>query len=187
MKILGLIAEDQSDVEVVHQLIQKIAMKSIKLKRVLGHGCGKIQSKCLPWAKQLHRQGCSLLILVCDLDRRRLPELAASLRNSLQPCPIPRHLIVIPVREIEAWLLADHDAITRALKLRQPARLQPNPEAIQNPKERLRDLIRERSRGAVTYLNTVHNQKIAYEVRIPNLRRCPSFQVLESFVLTHLK
>jgi len=181
-----LIAENQSDVDVAHELARKLAQKNFGIRRFLGYGCGRIHAKSRAWAEQLRRQGCSLLILICDLDRGRLADLSASLREALRPSPITRHVIVIPVREIEAWLLADHDAVTRALNLRHPMKRQANPEAIQNPKERLRDIVRERSNGRITYLNTVHNEKIARQAQTANLRRCASFAPFEWFIRTHL-
>ena len=186
MKLVGIIAEDESDVDVVRELAQKLARRRFGIKRFLGHGCGRIHAKCLAWAQQLQRQNCSLLMLVCDLDRQHLGQLRTSLQSALGSCPIPRHVIVIPVREIEAWLLADHEAITAALRLRKPMRRLSNTEAIANPKERLRDIILERSNGRVTYLNTVHNKKIARQVQIKNLYRCSSFTPFKDFIQVHL-
>ena len=187
MTLLGLIAEDQSDIDVAGELARKLARKRFAIKRFVAHGCGRLHAKCRPWAEQLRRQGCSLLIVISDLDRERLPELSASLRAALSPSPIKSHVVVIAVREIEAWLLADHDAITRALRLPRPVKKQSNPEAIQNPKEHLRDLVRERSKGRLAYLNTVHNQKIAQQVQPVRLERCPSFRGFEKFVREQLR
>lgn len=181
-----MIAEDQSDVDVVCELISKIARKKFAIRRVLGYGCGRMHSKARAWATQLQRQGCSTLLLVCDLDFRPHADLLESLTAAINPCPILRYAVVIPVREIEAWLLADHEAITQALKLKLAVKKQANPEAIPNPKERLRDVIRERSKGKVTYLNTVHNRRIAAKLRIPEVRRCQSFQPFEEFILKNL-
>jgi len=184
--LLGLIAEDQSDVDVVQELVRKLARRNFRIRRFLGHGCGRIHGKARVWAEQLHQEGCSLLVLISDLDHQTPAELYASLRTALEPCPIRQNVIVIPVREIEAWLLADHKAVTRALNRQRPMKKQSNPEAIQNLKERLRDLIRERSSGRITYLNTVHNRKIANYVETRNLNRCPSFAPFEQFIRTHL-
>lgn len=182
MKTLGLIAEDQSDVDVIRTLAEKIAPRGFRIKRFLGYGCGRIHAKCRSWAEHLHRQGCTLLILITDLDLQKLEDLLATLSGALNPCPIQRYIIVIPVREIEAWLLADHEAITRALSLRKPVGKQSNPETILNPKERLRDIIRERSNGRISYLNTVHNVKIAKHVHIEKLNRCSSFIPFKNFI-----
>jgi len=104
------------------------------------------------------------------------------LTQPLSPCPIQSNIVVIPVHEIEAWLLADHDAITEALKLRKRIKKQSNPESIKRPKERLRDLIHERSQGKLIYLNTVHNERIAKHLNIGNVKRCKSFLPFERFI-----
>jgi hypothetical protein len=186
LKLLGLIAEDQSDVDVLQELARKLARRQFGVRKFLGYGCGRIQAKARAWADQLHRQGCSLLMVVSDLDTRDLGDLSASLGTAVESCQIQSRVIIIPVREIEAWLLADHEAITHALRLRQPIKRQPNPEAVQNPKERLRDLVKERSRGRLTYLNTVHNGRIAKHIQVANLRRCRSFHSFEQFIRAHL-
>lgn len=185
-KLLGIIAEDRSDVDVVYNLTQKITRRPFRIKPVLGHGCGKIRSKSQAWAENLRRYGCTLLIIITDLDRNDYAELSDSLRLALDPCPIQKNIIVIPVHEIEAWLLADHDAVSDALRLRKRMKKEPNPEAIVNPKERLRDIIDERSNSRTTYLNTVHNEKIARHVHINNLNRCRSFMPFRDFINLHL-
>lgn len=186
MKLLGLIAEDQSDVDVLQELARKLARKRFGVRKFLGYGCGRIQAKSRAWADQLQRQGCSLLMVVSDLDRRDLVELTANLSTAVASCRIQSRVVIVPVREIEAWLLADHQAITQALKLQQPIKKQPNPEAVPNPKERLRDLVRERSKGRLTYLNTVHNGRIAKHIHVANLKRCRSFDSFEQFIRAHL-
>jgi len=183
---VGLIVEDQSDYEVIHSILDKIAARPFAVTRYLGHGCGKVIAKCGAWARQLRDQGCTLLIVVCDLDTRHLTELKGQLETSLTPCPFQLHIIVIPVREIEAWLLADHQAITQAMKLRKAAKKQANPEAIMRPKEHLGRLIFERSEKRTQYLNTVHNKQIAAAARITQLRRCQSFRPLHQFAEQNL-
>jgi hypothetical protein len=114
------------------------------------------------------------------------PALLDALRKALKPCPISLHLIVIQVHEIEAWLLADQDAIRRACGLPKRVSKVANPEAILRPKEYLRDVIRKNSNKKMTYVNTLHNLKIAKECSVKSLRRCASFIPLEKFIRQHL-
>jgi hypothetical protein len=186
VKHLGLIVEDESDVDVVGELIGKIASKRVAVRRIKAYGCGKMRAKCKAWAESLRAQGCTLLILVQDLDSANLRELEVELMAALTPCPISNFLIVIAVREIEAWLLADHDAITRGMGLKRRVSQQSNPEAIVNPKERLRNIVHERSSGLKFYVNTVHNKKIASYLTPSKLRRCASFVPFEDFIREHL-
>jgi hypothetical protein len=182
-KVIGLIAEDVSDIDVLRALIRKVTGKTaLKTHHFVGHGCGKILGKCNQWAYNLKRRGCTFLIVVQDLDNKTLVGLATDLESALQPCPISKNIVVIPVQMIEAWLLSDAQAIRKALNLPDTVNQIPNPEALLDPKSRLGEIIRIRSRGEKRYVNTIHNAKIANEIRVHRLRRCRSFKPFESFV-----
>jgi hypothetical protein len=186
-KSIGIIAEDHSDVAVLRILISKITKAPFSLKPTVGGGCGKIVGKCHVWAQNLHDQGCRYLIVVHDLDTRIIAHLRAQLAAALNPSPIALHLIVIPVREIEAWLLSDHVAITKAMKLVEPVKMVPNPEVILRPKEYLADLVFRKSRKKRRYVNALDNAKIAALCIMSNLRRCASFVPLSAFISEHIK
>jgi len=186
LKDLGLIVEDESDSDVLKALISKIAKKRYRVRRVKADGCGKMEAKAKRWAESLHLQGCSLLLLVRDLDHHDKESLQRSMTDALSPCPIRVHLVVIAVREIEAWLLADHEAITRGIGLHKPVGKQSNPEAIVDAKSRLKKVILERSLGTKRYLNTIDNAKIAKHAKLSQLRRCNSFLPFERFIRANL-
>lgn len=181
---LGIIAEDESDVGVVTEIARKIATRNFSVRRFVGHGCGKIRGKCRAWTIALRGKGCDALILLHDLDQAAQAELHRDLEAALQPSAIAHYVIVIPVRELEAWLLADPEAIQRAVNAKKAVKPVANPQAILRPKEYLRDLV-ERITGRPIYINTVHNLRIAERVRIANLRRCSSFIPLEQFIRQH--
>lgn len=184
---IGIIAEDESDIDVIDVLIQKIAgHRRYGIKQFLGRGSGRIKSKCFAWASHLKLLRCSVLIVVVDSDSNNPALLRQLLLDAIGVCPIQRHTIVIPVREIEAWLLADHNAIQRALGIKQPIKLVANPEVIFKPKEYLAHLIAAKSRREKIYINTIHNKKIAKQASIKQLRRCASFYPFERFVATEL-
>ena len=185
MKRLGLIVEDRSDAEVLEVLAQKITGATVVTQRVLAKGCGRMHAKAAAWAAALSRR-CVLLMLVCDLDDHNLEELSKALSGALRGCAIARYAVIIPVRELEAWLLADHEAITKSLKLRKAVKRQASPETVPRPKERLRDLIWERSGGGRIYLNTIDNVRIAKAVEIERLRQCRSFLPFEQFLRVNL-
>ena len=68
-------------------------------------------------------------------------ECAPPMSRQWLPNPAPRMCFRIAVREIEAWLLADHEAFAAFLKLRR-SRLPANPEGVPNPKRLVIDLAR---------------------------------------------
>lgn len=179
---LGVIAEDQGDVDVILELIKKRQPK-FSVDQFLGKGCGKIKSKCAAWAKNLRARGCNRLIIVQDADAANPAQLLGELQAALGPSPIPLHVVVVPVREVEAWLLADHAAIKAGMKIRGKVKKVANPEVIFRPKEHLRDLS---ARLGKPYLNTVHNKEIAKHSTFAALRRCPSFLPFETFVINHM-
>lgn len=185
---LGVIAEDHSDVEVIHEIALKVAPAAPPvIRRFVSHGCGKLRSKCSHWAHTLSQQRCDALIVIHDLDDSHLPTLLAQLRQALTPCPISRNMILIPIREIEAWLLSDHVAIRSAMKLKKPVPKIANPQSIFRPKERLEEIVYSLSGKTKRYVSTVHNKKVAAELDLKRLRRCDSFIPLEEFLRANIR
>ncbi len=185
--VVGIIAEDESDVEVIKVLMQKISTKRFQLKSLVGGGCGQVVSKCRAWSGVLKARGCTLLLVVHDLDERRVNELRSALQLAVRPCAISKHIIVIPVRELEAWLLADHSAINATFHLKRKISKITSPETVPRPKEQLRDMLYSHSNHKVIYVTTVHNGRIAANVSVDVLRRrCSSFLPLYDFVDKHL-
>ena len=180
---VGVIAEDDSDVDVFKILVEKISgRQNFKVKKFVGGGCGRIKRKCLQWAKNLKLQGCKVVVLMHDLDNKDINKLKSELLKAFNPCPIKDNLIVIPIQEIEAWLLSDEDAIYTALNLKLKVRTIPNPESVFDPKKKLREIIYIKSGKTKHYLNTKHNKKIATCLNLERIRRCNSYIPLEDFI-----
>src|SRR5579872_6564106 len=109
---VGLIAEDRSDIEVIKTLIEKIVPnRKPSYSQRSGGGCGRVMRKATSWAEDLYRVGCNLLIIFHDLDRKNFKELESSLKSKIKDCLIKYKVVVIPIEEIEAWLLTDSEAI----------------------------------------------------------------------------
>ena len=185
---VGIIAEDDSDVDSIRVLIHRLANNNrIGIKRRVGKGCGRIKRKCHAWAKILKQSGCSLLVLVHDLDENSLEDLKGKISGALNPCPITNHLICIPIKEFEAWLLSDPSAIKNSMHLYKAPKVKGQPESINAPKERLGELIERASKGEKEYLNTRHNSKITEMLSIDLVRsKCPSFLPFYDFIQSNL-
>jgi len=182
-KIIGIIAEDDSDVETLSVLIKKISSKPFSIKKQIGHGCGKINRKCSAWVENLKLRQCSLLILLHDLDRKNHAILYSELSAAVSPCPISKYCIVIAIEELEAWLLSDPDSLRKTFNLKKSPKTPINPERVKSPKQFLGNLISKASENSRTYLNTKHNVIIAEHLSLAQLiSRCNSFSPLYNFV-----
>ena len=160
-KTFGLIAEDDTDIEVVKEIFAKFFEQSqFSTKKFVGRGCGKLKNKCGVWAENLFRRGCNYVFVFHDLDKNDYNELKRSLELKVCPTEYPNSLIVIPVQEIEAWLLSDSLAIKKVFNLSATPKIRKNLEAIESPKEYLKKLV-WRS-GKKRYLTTAHNKKLRH-------------------------
>jgi hypothetical protein len=180
---IGVIAEDQSDVEVIEELIRKIVPnEGTVVRSMTAGGCGKLVGKCRQWASHLKSRECDVLVLLRDLDDKSKATLSKELEKALSPCPIPRYLIVIAVREIEAWLISDPQAIRTVFNLKADVPSVGNPESLEDPKKQLADLVYSRSAKTKRYLNTQHNKRLAAALRLECVRKCKSYLPFEKFI-----
>ena len=136
MKI-GVIAEENNDVEVLYELTAKlVGENSFSFSRFVGHGCGKLRRKCEGWAKNLLTRGCSALVVIHDLDKRGELELRTTLETRVKAAGFSKSVVLIPIQEIEAWLLSDPKAIQQVFKMRKVPRIPSRPERIADPEPR---------------------------------------------------
>lgn len=177
---IGIIAEDDSDVEVISELIGKIVpQNSFRIKKFLGRGSGKLRHKCAAWATNLVKQGCQTVLVIHDLDDFDVDELKTELENKLIASMSEKWLVAIPIHEIEAWLLYDASALKRAFRMQRLPKLPSDPQAIDDPKKHLGKLIGESSK--TRYVHTIHNKRIAREIAINKIRKSPSFLPVVKF------
>lgn len=180
MKI-GIIAEDESDVGVLQEItLSMLRPHRIGFKHFIGHGCGKIRRKCRAWAEALTRSDCEWIVVLHDLDERDETQLRSQLTQSLKGITSCGSVVLIPRKEIEAWLLYDPEAIARVFGQHIVPKLPGNPESLNDPKRYLRDLIWKNYKK--DYINTLHNVTIARGIRPAKLRSCGSFQAHPEFV-----
>jgi hypothetical protein len=85
-------------------------------------------------------------LVLRDLDRDG--DCAPELLSKLLPHPSPKMHLRIPVRSVESWLLADRDALARALSV--PCGLLPvDPERELDPKRVIVDIARKSSSSKI--------------------------------------
>jgi polysaccharide pyruvyl transferase WcaK-like protein len=86
---LGILAEDDSDVEVLRRVLAKIApAKRFGTNRFVGHGCGKLKHKCRSWAAVLASRGCSVLIVLHDSDKQGSRAVKTAIEAQLKTMPV---------------------------------------------------------------------------------------------------
>lgn len=179
--VVGIIAEDNSDVGVIKEILEKyFDSNSYSIKKFVGNGCGKLKQKCPSWAGNLIKRGCDFILVFHDLDDNDEAKLRRTLSDKLDSVSIAEYLVIIPIQEMEAWLLSDPAALKKTFRLRRPPRIIANTATIESPKEYLRDLVWRA--GKIRYLNTVHNIKIARNISLSNFRRCASFHSLDAYL-----
>lgn len=178
---IGVIAEDNSDLDVIYELTCKIIKENqFSFARFVGHGSGRLRRKCRAWAQNLSDRGCTHIIVVHDLDRSVEHELRSLLQAQLENLHFETSIVLIPIEEVEAWLIADPMALKAVFNMNKAPKVPKRPETIQSPKEYLARLVRKDSKAQ--YLNTVHNRRIASALALSSLERCPSFQPLPGFL-----
>ena len=105
---IGVIAEEQNDVDVLYELTCKLIPEGeADFSKFIGHGCGKLRRKCEAWSRNLISRGCSHLVLMHDLDSNDEERLRKVLEKIIVDIGFTGYLIIIPIFEIEAWLLFD--------------------------------------------------------------------------------
>ncbi len=179
----GILGEHRSDAETVKVLVRRLARNqdlSIKIKGY--EGCGELRKKGARQLQAFAALGCSKFIVCHDADG---PDPARS-RSAVEreitgPAGVTPFCIVIPVHEIEAWILADIQAVTRVFTGWRPEPIA-NPEGIAKPKEHLERLSAE-GLSRPRYAHATHNPRVAAYLDVDLvLSVCPSFVPLAAFV-----
>ncbi len=178
---IGVIAEEYDDIDVLYELTCKLTSESnFSFNRFVGHGCGKLRRKCRAWSENLIHRGCSHLVVMHDLDNNEEDCLRKELEDSVSGIAFTGHLILIPVHEIEAWLLSDPLALKQTFSMNKTPKVPAHPEAVRDPKEYLRGIVWKYCKKH--YINTIHNKRIARATRIERLSACRSFSSYPEFL-----
>lgn len=180
----AVIGEDSSDADMLKELIFGLANDRSLTIRTKGYSsCGELLRKGARQIAAFRALGCSRFVICYDSDRdcpvaRRESIVSRIVRPSMTEGVF---CALVPVQEIEAWILADLKAVTQIIKGWVPDKDICQPERIDDPKEYLEKLSRKQQRPR--YAHAVHNPKIAKHLDLGIVeRKCPSFKPLAEFV-----
>lgn len=183
--------EDASDVETLVALLRRILPRSVGCDTrhpPRGRaGCDKLRRAAPTYMKDLWASGCTLAILLHDLDldsaNNELKD-ESRLRARLSALPVPAGLelvICIPVEELEAWFWADQAVLDR---IGEGAKASNAPHTIKKPKEQLKHLSWRKHYKIKR--STSDNPKLASMLDLDLCAaRCPAFASLRARVLRH--
>jgi Domain of unknown function (DUF4276) len=182
--MFAVLAEDKSDADSLVEIIKKLLDDPSATVRQKGFsGCGELCRKASSYILHFAEQGATRFIICHDSDGNPPDEIRAKVRKALsgKAGKLKHCLIVVPVQEIEAWLIADEEAIKKvipSMKLKS----QGKPEGIASPKEWLINQSRK-GRSRPLYDPPTYNVKIAKELNTEKVsKKCPSFSELADFV-----
>jgi hypothetical protein len=187
--VYGVIAEDPSDIETLRVLIRRLSNNSgLPLKGKGYSGCGEMLNKGASQLKLFARLGCKRFIICYDADGPdAMARRQAVVEKIIIPSGLPQTscLALVPVQEIEAWILADiHQAVPHVIPSWKPDEVS-NPEGIASPKEHLEHLSRG-SNKKPRYVYTIHNSQVARYLAFATVhRKCKSFRPLQQFIVGH--
>lgn len=182
----GVIGEDKSDVEVLKQLILRLSPPGRKVAvRTKGYdGCAEMLLKGAKQLQSFERDRCHRFVVCYDSDRDN-PEqrLETLMQTVVRPAAVEGPLCaLVPIQEIEAWILADLPAVTHIIPSWVPSESFASPENVTDPKHELVRLSRNQRRRPL-YSYVMHNPQVAKFLNLDTLyRKCRSFRPLADLV-----
>lgn len=183
----GVLGEDDSDFETLKVFIKRLANND--RLRVTGNGFGGgpgLVRKGARAVKAMVALGTTHFVICHDSDGKDPVAIHEILqRQIVTECGVPTiACTVVPVQEIEAWLLADIQSATKQWTGWHPRDVR-KPEEIASPKEYLEGLSRE---GVTSprYAHATHNPVLAGLVDLGRVEaKCGSAAAFFSFVRSH--
>jgi hypothetical protein len=184
-----VIAEDKSDLECLKVLIRRLANdKTITIEGKGYHGCGDMLKNGALLLRSYGKQKNFRKFIVCydrdeESSQKRYEQVISEI---IKPAGIKKSenliCILIPTKEIEAWILADTQAISKVFSSWKAEEEFLHPETIDNPKEKLVGLI-NKGRARPLYTDSSNNKPIMNYLNLDIVKKkCPSFAELAAFV-----
>lgn len=183
--MIGILAEDRSDADALKVIVRRLSSTpNVTVKAKGFSGCGELCRKAGAYLNDFETQGITRVVICHDADGPDPGPALAKVHEGLRQRGVAlggSRRIIVPVQELEAWIIADEAAIAAVIPL---LRIRPvaRPETQGSPKEWL---IGESSRGRSRplYVPTTYNARVAEHLDFAKVSaKCPSFNPLMTFV-----
>lgn len=183
--MIAVLAEDRSDADALVVLVKRISGNlNCRVFRKGFSGCGELCRKADSHIADFASNGATHFIICHDSDGNDPEEIREKVRVGIKAkidLGFYEHKIVVPVQELEAWLIADDEAISKVIPSLSIGVVE-QPENIDSPKEWL---IRasQKGRSRPLYSPPTFNHKVAQHLNIAKVeKKCGSFCELTSFI-----
>ena len=185
----GILGEDTSDVNTLKVIIRRLHQDERMQISGKGYdGCAQLLRKGARQLEAMVKLGCTRFIIAYDADDGDPSERRKEVQcKVVKPSGVGDKCccIVIPVQELESWILADIAAVTRIISSWRPSPVA-YPESIASPKEALEKLSRN-SKHRPRYVHAMHNEQVAKYIDLAMVeRKCESFKPLKKFVVDNM-
>lgn len=182
----GVLGEDKSDAQTLKVIIRRLAKdNSLSIRPYGFNGATEMLKDGGKTLKLLATLRCSRFVICYDADSSSEQERREAVINRIiRPSGIKGNFcILVPREEIEAWILADLNAVGKINAAAKALKPFDRPENVEGPKERLEKLCRDKQRPL--YSHRTHNPVVAEHLDLEEVaKKCPSFAPLQHFVTT---
>jgi hypothetical protein len=183
---IALIAEDDTDCDAIRKIVHRVLGEDVTTKKWASKGCSALKKKLTAKLKLLSNEGCSIFIIVHDLDRNpqndslnNETELRSKLEKLSSGVESFNKHICIPIEELEAWFWSDPEVIKYLGG--EKGKAHPNPHEIKSPKKKLIELSVGENRKP--RYSTNMNVELAERLNLNICSdHCPSFKNLLNFL-----
>ena len=184
MSRFAVLGEHRSDAETIVVLMKRLLRDDRASIRFKGYnGCGQLRRKGAKQIRLFANLGAERFVVCHDADGPDpAPAREKVRREIVEPAEVQESCcILIPVEELEAWIIADEQAISQTI----PTFASPavaSPEGQNDPKEWI---VRQskRNRTRPLYVPSMHNSRVARHLDLDRVaEKCPSFRPLVDFL-----
>ena len=189
MATYGIVVEGPYDEAALEEMIKKCLSNEIEIITRPCGGKNQLMKRFRGFLESFRheKQGSPVdkALVICDADNRDPDELIEMMKSEINDRTYPFEVkFIIIVQELETWLLADEEAISRVTQTRSGrivSRVNENLESITQPKEKLEEIL---FNANIPYTPEVARQ-IAKESDISNKveYRCPRFREFRQAVV----